>query len=339
MTGTESIRFGGSHEAIEARAADFLQRRRLLRWTDADRAELDAWLAESTAHRVAYLRLEDSESLVERVADSRSSDLDRLTSRGGSKLPFLAIAASLGFVTLIGLAAQHYFAEPPDRTYSTEVGGRALLSFADRTQIELNTNTAVRFRMTDQERTVWLEKGEAWFHVAHNARNPFTVVVGNRRVTDLGTEFLVRSEPGRFEVALLNGRAQLSTGGEHPQYATLTPGDEAVATPVGVSFTKKTPAELADELAWQHGILKFRHTRLRDAVNEFNRYNRTKLVIDDPVVAAMPIGGDFRTDSVNEFLRAMEVVLKLHVEREGANILLARAPTDAKTNSTVTRSQ
>ena len=45
-----------SLHAIEARVADFLQRRRLSRWTEADTLELDAWLAESTAHRVAYLR-------------------------------------------------------------------------------------------------------------------------------------------------------------------------------------------------------------------------------------------------------------------------------------------
>ena len=172
-----------------------------------------------------------------------------------------------------------------DRVYSTDVGGPSLIDLSDGTQMALNTDTALRFRMTNEERTVWLEKGEAWFHVAHDAAHPFTVIVGKHRITDLGTEFLVRSDTGRFEVALVKGRAALSTGGAHSQIAMLTPGDEVVATPASTSFTRKTPDELADELAWQHGVLKFRHTRLADAVAEFNRYNTTKLVIADPSIA------------------------------------------------------
>lgn len=326
MTGPEQTLASESYEAIEARAADFLQRRRLLRWTDADRAELDAWLDEATLHRVAYLRLEDSEALVERVGDLRPSELVRLTTGRPREFRglFLAIAASLGLIAALGYAAEQYFSQPADRTYSTEVGGRTLLTFADHTQIELNTDTAVRFRITGEERTVWLEKGEAWFRVSHNAANPFTVIVGNHRITDLGTEFLVRDDPGRLEVALVKGRAQLSTVGERPQFATLTPGDDAVATVASISFAKRTSQQLADELAWKRGVLVFRQTKLADAIGEINRYSQIKLVINDPVVAKMTIGGEFNTDSLDGFLQAMQTVLKLRVEYHGNEIVLSR---------------
>jgi transmembrane sensor len=341
MSEPKQMMSADSHEAIEVRAADFLQRRRLLRWTDADRAELDAWLDEATSHRVAYLRLEESEALIERVSDLRPVDLDRLTAKRhrGFILPFLAIAASLGLIAMLGLAAERYFLQPVDRTYATEVGGRALLRFADRTQIELNTDTVVRYRMTTQERTVWLDKGEAWFRVSHDAKNPFTVIVGNHRVTDLGTEFLVRSDPGRLEVALLKGRAQLSTVGDRPQFATLVSGDEAVATPVSLSFARKTPQQLADELAWQRGVLVFRQTRLADAVNEVNRYSRIKLVIDDPAVAGTTIGGEFDSNSLDGFLQAMQTVLRLRVVREGNEILISRVAEKTKRAARVTHSE
>lgn len=340
MSGAEQAPREESRNEIEARAADFLHRRRVLRWTRADQTELEAWLEQATSHRVAYLRLEESEALIQRVVDLRADGLEFLSGRRRRRyaIPLLAIAASLALVAGLGVAAKRLFAEPPDRTYATEVGGRALLSFADRTQIELNTDTAVRFRMTTDERTVWLEKGEAWFRVTHDPAHPFTVIVGNRRVTDLGTEFLIRSEPGRFEVALVKGRAQLSTGGDRPQFATLTSGDEAVATPVSISFMRKTPGELADELAWQHGILKFRNTKLVDAVRELNRYNRTKLVIGDPAVGGMLIGGDFKTDSIDGFLQAVQLVLKLRVVHDGANIVLSREAGEPKRAAGVNRS-
>jgi transmembrane sensor len=212
--------------------------------------------------------------------------------------------------------------EPPDRTYSTDVGGRTLLSFADHTQIELNTDTLVRYRMTSKERTVWLEHGEAWFHVAHDAANPFAVVIGRHRVTDLGTEFLVRRGADGMEVALLKGRAALSTEGA--QTATLRPGDDAFATRVSMSVIRRTPQELADELAWRRGVLAFRNTSLAEVVREFNRYNTTKLVIADPSIAGEKISADLKTDDYEGFLQLAQAVFNLRADREGKVIVISR---------------
>ena len=317
-------------EEIEVRAADFLQRRRFGDWAESDDAELRTWLAESEARRIAFWRLEIVQGRVDRLAALRSPVKKRASRVLPLRImvPYLASAAALGLFVVLGVAAERYFLRVPDRIYSTTIGGRALLNFADRTQIELNTNSVVRYRMTNEERTVWLEKGEAWFRVAHNAANPFTVVIGKHRVTDLGTEFVVRRDPSGTDVTLLKGRAAFSTEGA--QTAMLTPGDEAIATPISVTVTHKTPQQIADELAWQHGMLVFRNTRLADAVREFNRYNETKLVIIDPAIADLKIGGGFKTDDTDDFLKLAQAILKLRVDREGNDILLSRDTRDER---------
>ncbi|NOT86943.1 MAG: DUF4880 domain-containing protein [Lysobacter sp.] len=48
------------NKRIELAASEWLARRESDDWSDNDRAGLDAWLAESTAHRVAFLRLESA---------------------------------------------------------------------------------------------------------------------------------------------------------------------------------------------------------------------------------------------------------------------------------------
>lgn len=325
---------------IEAKAAEFFQRRRFARWTDADQAQLETWLDESTLHRVTFLRLETHATHIERLADLRPPRLSRAPRMPGLRVlvPVFAAAAALSLLAYFGLSAAEYYFQPSDRVYSTEIGGRATLSFADKTEMELNTNTVVRYRMTTSERTVWLERGEAYFRVAHDAEHPFTVIAGNHRVTDLGTEFLVRRSADELKVALVKGRAELETEGARPQVAMLSPGDEAVATQSSLTFAKKTPQELAEELAWQRGILIFHHTRLADAVGEFNRYYRTKIVIDDPEVARMPIGGEFRIDNVDEFLRTMQVVLKVQIGHAGGDILISREASETKKAARAKRS-
>ncbi len=49
-----------SNKRIELAASEWLARRESDDWSDTDRAGLDAWLAESIAHRVAFLRLESA---------------------------------------------------------------------------------------------------------------------------------------------------------------------------------------------------------------------------------------------------------------------------------------
>jgi transmembrane sensor len=317
--------------AIEARAADFLQRRRFWSWTEQDQAELDFWLDQSSAHRIAFLRLKAGLDRMERLAAlslSKSAFAAPAASAWVSVLisiPVMATAAAaaaLALAVVFGMPLLRELLRPADIAYATAVGGRALVSVADGTKIELNTDTALRTSLTNEQRTVWLDKGEAWFRVAHNAADPFTVIVGNHRVTDLGTEFLIRRDADRVEVAVLEGRAQLSMDGGRA--TSLTPGDDAVATTRELFVTKKTARELANKLAWQHDVLIFKDTPLSQAAYEFNRYNRTKLVITDPAVARLTIGGEFKTDNLDDFLNLAQAILRLRVTHEGNDIKISR---------------
>jgi transmembrane sensor len=317
-----------SRDAISERAAAFFEQRRFGSWSDAGQAELAAWLAESFLHRAAYLRVEGIAARADQLAALRSLMLGQHARGGAGKLDYrwfvlpLLAAASIALFAALGMPLVNSLLQQPDRSYSTDVGGRTLLKFADGTVVDLNTDTAVRFRMTGEERTVWLERGEAWFHVSHNAANPFTVIVDRHRVTDLGTEFLVRRGADGMEVALLNGRATLSTEGA--PVAVLAPGDDAVATRASMAVTRKTPQELADELAWRRGALVFQSTRLADAVQEVNRYNRTKIVVADPSIAGMKFTGEIRSDNVEDFLDLAQAMMKLRVSREGNEFLISR---------------
>ena len=329
MSARGSVFASNGSDALTERAADYIERRRCGDWSATDQAELDAWLAESTLHRVAYLRLEGAAAYAEHLSANPGFDVGpraRGTRISPGRLrrfavPLLA-AASIALAVPFAMPLINTWLQPAEHSFSTDVGGRTLLRFVDGTEFELNTDTTVRYRMTNRRRMVWLDKGEAWFHVTHNAANPFTLVVGKHRIVDLGTEFFVRRGAGSMEVALLNGRASLSTEGA--QTATLRPGDDAVATPVSVLVTRKTPQELADELAWRRGMLVFRHTPLAEVVREFNRYNATKLVIADPSIAGEKIVADAKADDLDSFLQFAKDVLKLRVDREGGVILISR---------------
>jgi len=313
---------------IQLRAAEWIaERHESGEWTNEDQAALDAWLAESPAHLLAYWRLDAAWNRTHTLAEARGAASE---SRARLRLPlFLKIAAVLAAVAILGLASANYALVPHDRVYSTPVGGHETVSFADGSRIELNTDTVLRARMTTDQRIVWLDKGEAYFQVKHDPAHPFIVMAGDHRVTDLGTKFTVRRETGRLQVAVMQGRVWLDETGKAqkshtPQTAMLTPGDFATATPDSISVTRKSQAQLAGSLSWRHGVLVFKYATLADAVAEFNRYNREQLVIADPGAAKLTIVGTFPTNQVDAFIDAAQTIFGLKVKPRGNEIVISR---------------
>jgi transmembrane sensor len=180
--------------------------------------------------------------------------------------------------------------------------------------------------MTSDQRVVWLEKGEAFFQVKHDAMHPFIVIAGDRRITDLGTAFAVRRDRGKLRVSVVQGRVWLDEPNKPKtqQSAMLTAGDVATATAAGMSVTKDSVREISSGLTWLQGVLVFKYARLADAAAEFNRYNRQKLVITDPSVAKLTIYGAFPTGNVELFSRVVRDVLGLRVRNTGQQIVISR---------------
>lgn len=315
-----------SAKDIRARAAASLIRRGGEDWSETDQAELEYWLAESPANMVAYLRADAVWKRANRLGALRVAATDnagdsarRVWRRGGRVVVALAIAVALG------AGSAFYYLSPRETIYSTSLGGHKTIVLADGSKIELNTDTVLRTTISNQERVVSLDRGEAYFEVKHDVARPFIVMAGDHRVTDLGTKFLARREMSRLRVAVVEGRVRLDAVGGHGQpAATLMQGDVAVATTNGMSMVKKPILQLTSELSWRHGMLVFDNTMLGDAAAEFNRYNREKLVVVGAEAARMKIDGKFRTNDVVLFARAARILLGLRAEGRGDELVISR---------------
>lgn len=314
---------------IEARAANWLQRRQFWDWSEDDQAALDQWLAESELHMVAFLRLEAAWTRTERFVALDPAKIARAPEEEKARRPFwpflMRAAAGLAVAAVIGAGAIAYN-RPQDRVYSTPIGGHETVTFADGSRIELDTNTTIRARMTTERRMVWLEKGDAFFKVHHDGAHPFIVIAGNRRITDLGTEFLVSRRPHNLRVAVVSGRVWLEAADKQApsQSHLLLPGDVAVASADTTSIRKQSERSLANALAWRHGLLVFDHTTLADAAAAFNRYNREKLEIADPAIASITIDGSFQPNNLQLFARVVRRAFGLRVETEGSHTVISR---------------
>ena len=308
----------------ESSAAEWVAARRNQEdWTDERQVELDAWLAKSLVHRVAYIRIDATWRRTERLAALRKP----MRGPPGSNVPrrgrWMRIASVVGVVVITGIAAGNYFERPRSQLIQTPKGGQERLTLSDGSQIELNTDSAVLVDLRDRAHAVELVRGEAFFQIKHDASRPFVVTAGTRRIVDLGTKFLVRMSPGLLNVALVEGRARLESPG--PQHAAvLLPGDVAVATAYATKITRKSTRELSESLAWQRGAVVFHNERLADAVAELNRYGGPQLLVADADAARLAVNGTFLTNNAEEFAGIAHELFGLRVERRNGNLILSR---------------
>jgi len=311
---------------VDLAAADWVQRRHLWTWMDTDQAEFDAWLTESDANRVAYLRQNAVWSAAGRLNALRQQQPMRRanpTANPGSwrLLRFVAAAA---IVAVVGVSSFSYFRAPSDNTYVTPVGGRKIITLADGTRIELNTDSALRIR-GGAVRQVALLRGEAYFDVQHNGVDPFAVTANGYRITDLGTKFLVRTSTNLVRVSVLEGSAAVTpvSGQKAQRSALLLPGDVAVANVGGLTVKKEPVASVATALSWRHGLLTFKDTQLADAIAEFNRYNTRKLHLADAEVGHLKINGTFQAENADVFATSVQELFGLRISKNGADTTLS----------------
>ncbi len=213
----------------------------------------------------------------------------------------------------------------------------------DGSVVELKDGSRINLEFSAAERRVHLI-GEAHFQVAKNP-TPFVVVAGGIALRAVGTAFNVRLDADTVDVLVTEGKVSMTKApfpevdGASPSVPTtveaaapaklIAAGQRAIVplTPeTAPRISQVSPAEAKEILGWQAPRLQFFETPLAVAVGEFNRHNRTRLVIAARELNAVPIGGTFRADNPEGFVRVLELTLEIKaVPRDGGEIMLTRS--------------
>ena len=267
----------------------------------------------------------------------------------------IAVAAAVALALSAGWWGLRSAAGPTDPlVYETTIGGYERVMLGDGSVLELNGDTSAEVRFSSAERRVKLVRGEAHFMVAKNPARPFWVEAGGVGVRAVGTAFNVRVGPREIEVLVTEGKVSVaelervapaalaavpdagsSRGGARVplpdtflvanERALITILSSAIfAVPSAPVVDRLSAEAVRDMLAWQGPRLVFVDTPLAEAIRQFNRLNAVQLELADPALATLPIGGSFRPENVEAFVRLLESDNDVAVERSDAARIVLR---------------
>lgn len=322
--------------------------------TIEEEAELAHWLAEDDAHLRLFTEMTQTSRLLEGMkfqlgAPPSTREGVRLAPSGPTRLRrlrWLAAAGGLAAAVAMGVGVWQWVG--PGRDYATvaatQLGEVKRLELPDGSVALLNTNTAVEVSYKAEERRVRLLSGEAFFTVAKNPHRPFIVQAGRIGVRAVGTAFDVRFRKEALSVLVTEGKVRVSgaipAGAAKEASAAPAVGPamepllekghmarvafdaDRAPSPEGLVVSAMEERAIKSALAWQEGRLEFFETPLSEVVAEFNRYNRHKIVIADPALAARRFGGAFASHQVEPFLELLEQSFGVVAEEHGNETII-----------------
>ena len=261
----------------------------------------------------------------------------------------LAAAVALIFATLTTVGAGLWWSQPGEISqpsgdwYETGLGEQRSIQLPDGSVLHINTQSRLKVDYGVSERRIDLIAGEAMFEVEPNPERPFRVWAGDTVAEALGTTFNIRIQEEAAIVSVVEGTVKVD---KLTEVAVRSPDGAADAIPASdmhaagpntevilsigevASVPSSNEAVNLDQdtieaiTSWRDRILVFESDRLDVIAAEFNRYNRTQLIVGDTDLASVKFTGVFNADDPDSFVEFLEFAGGIEAVQIGQDIRL-----------------
>jgi transmembrane sensor len=211
---------------------------------------------------------------------------------------------------------------------------------SDGTVVRINTGGEVIEEFADTERRVHLAAGEAHFIVTKDSARPFVVHAEGIEVRAVGTAFNVSVQSSTVAVLVTEGVVQLNRssaqvsgdfnaapGADLPRLIANERAVVSLAASPGSSAVVVTTVNADDithTLAWQAPLLRLGGATLAELVLEFQRRSGQRVILADPTLGALRVGGRFRGNDLAGFTHLLATTLDLEVTSTADGTLVLR---------------
>ncbi|WP_176954481.1 FecR family protein [Niabella drilacis] len=201
-------------------------------------------------------------------------------------------------------------------------GGFFRMQLPDGSKVWLNAASELKFpdHFEGGQRIVEL-KGEGYFEVVHNSRQPFVVKTGALDVTVLGTSFNIQAyHPEQVKTTLISGSVRVDRDAKQ---RFIKPGQRYWYDQQSNREVIDQP-DLSEVLAWKEGRYRFSNERIQHIMECISRWYNVAITYRGPVPEYGFSGSISRKKNANVILNALEQTEEVHFLLEGNRIVVIK---------------
>ena len=273
------------------------------------------------------------------------------------KYPLILAAISLGVI--ITIAGIYYTGKqnssvlsekikPVTSEISTRNGSKTNIVLPDGTKVSLNAGSKLTYEKNfgEKYRQVILS-GEAYFDVVHNAEKPFVIHTTAMDIKVLGTEFNVKSYPDErtTETSLIKGSIEVTLKDKRAEKIIMKPREKLIVVndtnlpayePISVKKGLKQSAPIITldhinyfsldstilETSWIHNRLIFEDESFAEVAIKMSHWYGVEFEFGDVRIQNVRFTGNFKNETVEEALKAMQITAEFSYLIAGKNIYI-----------------
>lgn len=195
-------------------------------------------------------------------------------------------------------------------TLEVPYGKKFQLELSDGTEVYLNSGSSLTYPVVFNERgprNVVL-RGEAYFTVTSDSLRPFSVSTGFLDANVLGTEFNVSNyaDDNHVKIVLVEGSLSVDQNNVTDGQALLLKPNQLASYSDSDKKLVVENIDVSSYIAWKEGVLLFKNEDFHNITKKLERHFDIEIEINDLGVGKERYTGRFKTETIEEVLRAFQ---------------------------------
>ena len=217
----------------------------------------------------------------------------------------------LGVLTLFSV----YEANTNQKSISTKNQIRKEM-LPDGSKVTLNKNSVVDFSQTwfSSNRSVQMEKGEAYFEVKRDEKHPFVIQSGKTKITVLGTSFHVRHDGNQTQVIVNSGVVSV----KYATHETVLKANQGLT--ISDTTRSKVPIESVEDQLYRYYVHQqfiFENTPLDRVFSTFEKAYDVHFVFENIEDQNLLLTTTFEQQSLVDMLKVIKETFDLKLKKIG----------------------
>ena len=312
-------------EEIAAQAAAWVVRLRADDVAVEDLAAATAWMEADLARRRAFDEAEGLWAATDRLTEAVAPLVDLAAHRArrrGVGRRWLIAAPAMAAAAAAAVLLVPLLQSAPETVYRTAPGEVRTVSLDDGSRLQINGGSTLSVRMERGRRRVHMDQAEVLFDVAHDARRPFLIDVGESQVRVVGTAFNIRRSAQDTDVSVLRGVVEVSDLDQPARKVRLTVG-QAVRRKDADAQMAVGRADVGEAAGWTQGRRAYDDRPLSEVAADLSRAFPTP-VSAAPDAANIRFSGVILLDDEDAVIARLERFLPVKATRSPQGVRLER---------------